>query len=80
MKLVLDGFVYLRDKVVPTRRGKTTYWKCRDCATLKCRGRIIQRDDMMHVKGEHCHKGSKPPKLGKSSVVVVALFMICSNI
>ncbi|XP_060028555.1 FLYWCH-type zinc finger-containing protein 1 isoform X2 [Erinaceus europaeus] len=49
--LVLETFLYKQEKAM----GDKVYWKCRQHATLRCRGRAITRGGRATIMHEHCH-------------------------
>ncbi|XP_008564503.1 PREDICTED: FLYWCH-type zinc finger-containing protein 1 [Galeopterus variegatus] len=49
--LVLESFLYKQEKAV----GDKVYWKCREHAELRCRGRAITRGPRATVMRDHCH-------------------------
>jgi len=50
-KLLFDGYVYVKDRLV-----SKTYWKCENFASCKCHARVhTEADSVVKHIGDHNH-------------------------
>lgn len=49
--LVYQNYLYRIDKY----SGNTTFWRCKQSSSLKCKARCITKNDRVAVRERHCH-------------------------